>query len=819
MSVVEWLFRLAAEQPAQLHDAVVGSGIATPFLASAVIERAFDALNDRELQVAEAAFTVANLLFMELADWPSAIEAGIFRAHLLKYRAGTVEEYVNARELAHVHMHLARRLKLAEMMFFGSVVAADCAYFAAELAEGAEQRQWLLEAATDCLAAAELLEVTDTVASASFLGLASGVFASLVPALVQKIGEPEGWTSKQQRLVDAFLRRIVLAFESATPPSNANAARILARLSYAVGSPDRGREQLLARASESAQEGDLSAFVAIAEELYGGERASYRPSKRMRELRERLWKEIDLFRSGTRSRAGRFVTSQAFDRLVGMMATDEHAVIAGRDSAYAFHAVEINKARTLLDEIDGHHRKIGDPKAVELAEASEARAFFMGGGGTDAFTAEAVLASRLPLGGLDGLPDNLSRQLAELEHCYEQHDGGFTGTAPVASLEEVIDALEEGEALVEYHLPYDPYDPAESLLITFVSKAGALALHVPFIRELGQESPRRITGRIRADSNQPVDASALGELAVGARIAIQSGHDVEARKALRELHRVLVNPLAEVGADLRRYRTVFFVPHGFLHTIPFAALQGPDGRFLIEDIATAQAPSASVWKFLRDRERRTTDQAAGFLGFANPQLGPDHEPLPGTVEELAEVVSCLSPHIQAHACVGAEATGSALKRDLAGQSIVHFATHGEFPDEDVMNTHRIFLTPDGPDDGEVTARDLRGMDFDGTGLVVLGICDGGIYRFGPGDEPLGLVPGLLAAGARNVVGPLWAVHDGHARDLIIEFYACLLTLGPVEALRRAALSRLRAGVEIRDWAGFVLTGAARAPELDAHRPM
>ena len=99
------------------------------------------------------------------------------------------------------------------------------------------------------------------------------------------------------------------------------------------------------------------------------------------------------------------------------------------------------------------------------------------------------------------------------------------------------------------------------------------------------------------------------------------------------------------------------------------------------------------------------------------------------------------------------------------------------------------------------------MDLSAAELVVLSICDGGMYRFGPGDEPYGLLSALLAAGARNIVGPAWSIEDTQGRLLITEFYERLMAEGPAEALRRAVVSRMRAGVEIRDWAGFVLFGA------------
>lgn len=808
MNVLDRLLGLAAEHPERLHEAIIGTGVASRERADEAAHRAFEALSRQDTRAAQAAFTVASLMFMEVGDWPGYVGTGIFRANALKYHAETLEQYEVAQSLAQVHMHLARRLRIEKLMFFGAVVAADCAYFAAEIAEGAERRHWLLAAMGDCLTAAGQLEAADSSAP-FYVTSAAETLASLSQALVRAVAETTGWTDEQRGEADTFRRRITLAFESAEPPAHPGVAMALARMSYDTGSPDVGYQRLSALADEAVREGDVQAFAMCAEQLYQGERTSSRPSGRMRELRARLWETADVLRCGVRSRAGRFVVSQTLDQLAGMMAEDEHALVAGRDPAYAFRSVEINKARVLLDEMSGHFRGISDPAAARAAETGEAQAFFMGSGATDGVVAEMLLASRLPLGDLKEIPESLTHQLRQLNAHYRQHDAGLTGMAAVTSLEEAVAALDQGEALIEYHLPYAVDDPAAGILVTFVSTTGALALNLPFLEKPGQQP--HLSGRLRADGNQPVDTSKAGDWVVETRICIQRGEDVEALDGLRELYRILVEPLGEVGVDIGSFHTVFFIPHGFLHSVPFAALQGPDGRFLAEVTAPVQAPSASVWKLLRDRERVRSGPASGFLGFAAPHLGPEHEPLPGAADELTDVLGLLAPAVVGQARVGSEATRAALQRDLAGQSIVHFATHGELPDEDVMNGHRLFLTPEGPDNGEVTSQDLRTMAFDGTGLVVLGICDGGVYRFGPGDEPLGLVPALLAAGARNVLGPLWAVDDGQARALLTEFYSRLLTLGPAQALRQAALSRLRAGAEIRDWAGFVLTGAARTP--------
>ena len=101
------------------------------------------------------------------------------------------------------------------------------------------------------------------------------------------------------------------------------------------------------------------------------------------------------------------------------------------------------------------------------------------------------------------------------------------------------------------------------------------------------------------------------------------------------------------------------------------------------------------------------------------------------------------------------------------------------------------------------------MDFRAASLVVLSICNGGIYRFGPGDEPYGLTSALFAAGATNLVGTLWSIEDRKGRQFMTRFYSDLLQYGPAESLRLTCCELAAQGWALKDWAAFLALGPAR----------
>lgn len=94
-------------------------------------------------------------------------------------------------------------------------------------------------------------------------------------------------------------------------------------------------------------------------------------------------------------------------------------------------------------------------------------------------------------------------------------------------------------------------------------------------------------------------------------------------------------------------------------------------------------------------------------------------------------------------------------------------------------------------------------------LVTLSGCGTGLNVIVGGDELLGLVRGLLYAGAHSVLGTLWDVNDETTALFMKTFYE-RLRLAPdrAEAVRHAMRSLRETHPHPYHWAPFVLTGSA-----------
>ena len=556
----------------------------------------------------------------------------------------------------------------------------------------------------------------------------------------------------------------------------------------------------LALAMERAQQaGDWPTWVHTVQDRYEQAADTKRLTPHLRELRQQLRQRVVDFRRCFRSRAGRLWGEQELDACLGRFLRDE--LNEGfPDAAAAFDAIEAGKARLLLDWLTTGFTELV-PAEVRAATTELERQMmrFNAQPSRTLEDAELQLVSRLPI----GLPlewEKPAALLREIEATYRQHEAGFAGASDLPRLAAIQAALQPGEALIEYCLPFHPLHPALALCALWITpdRTGYVRIPIDHMPEWRQ------SGSIAVDGQQPIELSPLGMLIRNARVAIQRGDDVVAARRLASLHELLIAPLEADGCNPADFVRWIIIPHGPLHYVPFGALTPPGGRPVIESVALTVAPSAAVWWHLQSVPR---PPVSSFLGVGGPKL-PQHPALAEAAQEITQVQRKLES-LDCRTFLGPEATEENLRAHAAGRGIVHVVTHGEFPEQDVLDFHRILLAASANHDGHLHAEELRCLDLRACRLATLSICNGGLYRFGPGDEPYGLMPAALLAGAENVVGTLWPLEDETARPFMIEFYRHVLSAGPAEALRRACLRFISDGALLSHWAGFVGVGPGR----------
>jgi CHAT domain-containing protein len=323
--------------------------------------------------------------------------------------------------------------------------------------------------------------------------------------------------------------------------------------------------------------------------------------------------------------------------------------------------------------------------------------------------------------------------------------GGRRTATPPLRLDEVRPLVPDGAVLLEYLVGWD------RVLIWAVDRHGAVGQEVSVETARMSGLVRRFHGfcaRSRSVADPWHDAASLAELLLD-----------PVRDAIRDHERLIV------------------VPSGPLHLLPFHVLPF-EGAHLGATRTISVLPAAAVLPFTAGRSRPAIDRGALVVG--DPAYGPGRglRRLPGTLVEAQQVATCYG----IGALTGPEADEARVAAGTQHAAVIHLATHG-LVSAVAPTTSSVALA--GTD--KLTVADLMGLEIDAD-LVVLSACDTGRGEVTLGGDVVGLVRGLLAAGARGAVVSLWPVDD-EATCVLMDRFAQLLREGQPAADALAAARR------------------------------
>ncbi len=294
---------------------------------------------------------------------------------------------------------------------------------------------------------------------------------------------------------------------------------------------------------------------------------------------------------------------------------------------------------------------------------------------------------------------------------------------------------------------------------------------------------------------------------------------------LKKLHQLLIEPIADL-LPRDPEAPVIFIPDGELFFVPFAALQAPDGRYLIERHALSLAPSIQTLQLIANRRPRTPSGPALVVG--NPSVPPiltlndePPDPLPNAEREAQTVAQRLG----STPLLGDAASETAVRAQIEQASRLHFATHGflgqrpedrspgilmlaadPLPDRDPETITDYLLEGDPRADGLLTATEIYDLELSAD-LAVLSACQTGRGQISS-DSIIGLSRAFFQAGVPSVVVSLWNVDDRATADLMTAFYNHLDSHpNTATALRQAILdTQAQYPDQPELWAAFALLG-------------
>jgi CHAT domain-containing protein/tetratricopeptide (TPR) repeat protein len=359
---------------------------------------------------------------------------------------------------------------------------------------------------------------------------------------------------------------------------------------------------------------------------------------------------------------------------------------------------------------------------------------------------------------------DLTRVLKEATIA-EAHEAGMQ-VASTSSLEQIRAGLAAGSAIVEYFQIKDRIiacvltrDQLQIRPLTVSSRVQKLVQSLQF-----QMSKFRLGTEYVTTFMEPLLQATEGYL--------------------KHLYEELLAPLFPMP-DVQQ---LVFVPHGLLHYVPFHALH--DGEsYLIDRCAVSYAPSSSVYTHCLTKKVNSSNDSL-ILGIPDAQA-------PAIGSEVDTLGSILP---NAKVFLGEAATEEVLRNYGRTSRFVHIATHGYFrQDNPMFSSIRL-------GGSHLSLYDIYHLQLP-VELVVLSGCATGMNVIKPGDELMGLVRGLLQAGAQSLVLSLWDVHDESTKQFMIELYSGLLRgHSKSEAMRWAMVELRKRYRHPFYWAPFSLIG-------------
>lgn len=319
---------------------------------------------------------------------------------------------------------------------------------------------------------------------------------------------------------------------------------------------------------------------------------------------------------------------------------------------------------------------------------------------------------------------------------------------------------------------------------------------------------------------RPTPEVALDRMVARFRGVLQrDGAEKEVEEGSRALSRELLLPLAEYLAGVE---LLVFVPDKALHRLPFGALRHPgSSRFLVEELAVAKAPSATIYLETLELARQLgMPRRPNLLTVGDPALDRERFPhlklLPAARRE-AERIAALYPG--ASALIGESATKQAFSATAGLHDLVHFAGHG-LPNRKVPRRAGLLFAPGSQPGGSplLSVAEIERMNLPRTRLVILSACSSSDGSISAAEGALGIARPFLAAGVPAVVGTLWDVKDGETVDLMVSFHERLRTgQEPLAALREAQRAALARSAAPRSWAAFEIIGGVEPLRGEARR--
>ena len=282
------------------------------------------------------------------------------------------------------------------------------------------------------------------------------------------------------------------------------------------------------------------------------------------------------------------------------------------------------------------------------------------------------------------------------------------------------------------------------------------------------------------------------------------------REIARALYDFLVKPMLP---QIQGKKDLIIIPDGVLSFLPFETLIDEEGKYLIESYNITYAQSMGVMQLLKNRKyKEERKPLLAFGGAVYDEITYDTDMIENTAQldalkknftlamadtwavdkaysslgiaQMSNLPSTLT-EVKAIASIVPDTeilTGRKVSEDevkslsdsgkLAGYKVIHFATHGmvvpEFPELSALVLSQ-FKDKSGREDGFLRMGEIAKLKLKAD-FLNLSACQTGLGKIYDGEGVVGLTQSFLVAGANGLSVSLWRVDDQSTMMFMVGVY-------------------------------------------------
>ncbi len=793
-SIIEYIFRFGERGLLQWCDE--NSQLVTEDLAQALHHQGLLVSKENDFKTSKRLFFQSSVIWRKLGHSYNELFEQIFYQDCLFQLTSDRFYYKTLAKKVRTLLKQSRSSENLDLAFCFAALEAECWWFA-----GKETNRNEVDTCLQVLNRMPRLTEVKAVRLRSWFERFISLSATVCDIFFRLAGDEEKaalFTSKIKNLSEKIKIHTADGFECRTIPTDTGPIILaLARLLERFGNDDFAHfllAQEARRCHDLNETGGVMQFLGLRYAMAAN--SANLATERKASIKEDFVESLEAFRCLYRSRAGRLYNAGVMEQSLG--GTLREFIERSANCKETFSLVESLKAQSLLERLNDLYVPPNQQNVSKIYDLEKKLLYAKAN-----TTTEALLVSKNDIALWCSDSDNDIRQLEQL---YKQSDSGFVNIARTITIDELRGCLQEGELIIEFIVPHDLMFPSSSVSLLVIDRHRSILINLEKeVRDI-QKAWKGMIGFAELEGEQGIEVSPVNNLIFRTRSAIISGEEQQSNDYLEKLGELILNPLELAGFVPENYQCWHFIPSRAFHCVPFAALKDGSGRFLIERIAVAVAPSATVWVSLAKKQ---VGKPIRSIAYGNPSLKNSTLPSLKEAEKEVNKISGIFSAVEWEVKTGLDATKEHFKNNAPGNTIIHIASHGLFSKENAIDSHGILLSPGSGHEGLLRADEIYNLNLENTHLFILSICNGSLYRFGPGDEPFGIIPAIITAGASNIVGTLWPLEDTVGRQMMVDFYRALRKNSPAEALRKAACFLIEAGASVFHWAGFAICGCGR----------